>query len=231
MADHHDEMEQLEALKRWWLENRAFVIAGVVIGVVAVGGWRGYEWYRAKQAEEGSVLFTKVQDAVAASDATGYDDAMAKLVAGYASTPYAANAALLVAKAAVDSGDLAKAEAQLAWVIAQAKDAEIKALAQVRLARVQLAQGQAEPALATLVAIGADGAFAAAASEARGDALRALGRNEEARAAYRAALAASEDNRGDKALIELKLADLGPEVPVAAPATAPTAAAPTGAKP
>lgn len=210
MAEHHEEMERVEALKRWWQENRWFVIAGVVIGVGAVGGWRGWEWWSAKQAESASALYAELATAVTAHDAAGYDAKLATLVADYARTPYAANAALLVAKAAIEAGDLAKAQGQLAWAMANARDDQIKQLARVRLARVQLAAGDAAAALATLDARGDAGAFEAQAQEARGDVLRVLGRIEEARLAYQAALDVSGDDLADKDLIALKLADLGP---------------------
>ena len=219
MAEHHEEMEQVEALKRWWQENRWFVIAGVVIGVGAVGGWRGWEWWTARQAETASALYAELATAVTARDAPSYDAKLATLVADYARTPYAANAALLVAKAAVDAGDLAKAQVQLGWVAANARDAELKLLASVRLARVQLAAGDHAAALATLDAVGAAGAFEGQAQEVRGDVLRVLGRIEEARKAYQAALDASGERLADKNLIELKLADLG-----AAPTPTPTTA-------
>lgn len=215
MAEHHDEMERVDELKRWWQENRWFVVAGVVIGVGAVGGWRGWEWWTARQAETASALYAKVASAVGARDAAGYDAQLATLTADYARTPYAANAALLVAKAAVDAGDLAKAQVQLSWVASHARDAELKLLARVRLARVQLATGEHAAALATLDALDAPGAFEGQAQEVRGDTLRALGRTEDARTAYQAALAAGGEGLIDRALIELKLADLGPAPAVA----------------
>ena len=79
MAEHHDEMEQVEALKRWWQENRWFVIAGVVIGVGTVGGWRGWEWWMARQAETASALYAELATAVSARDATSYDAKVATL--------------------------------------------------------------------------------------------------------------------------------------------------------
>jgi predicted negative regulator of RcsB-dependent stress response len=218
MASHHDEQEQIDDLKRWWAENRWFVIAGVVIGVGVVGGWRSWEWWTARQAEQASAIYAKVAKAVTAHDATAYDAGLATLTAQYARTPYAANAALMVAKAAVEAGDLAKAQAQLKWVADNARDAQIEQLATLRLARVQLASGDGAGALATLDALGAAGAYEGLAQEVRGDVLRVLGRGDEARLAYQAALAAGGDALIDRDLVELKLADLGP-APVKAEAT------------
>jgi len=81
LAEHHDEQEQIDALKRWWDENRTYVVAGVVIGVVAVAGWRGWEWHRTRQAEQASALYDQVVKAVTAGDAAGAGAAMKDLIA------------------------------------------------------------------------------------------------------------------------------------------------------
>lgn len=224
MAEHHEEQEQIEAMKRWWLENRAFVITGVVIGVVAVAGWRGWEWHQTRQAEAASALYDLVAEGIAAKDGAKASESMTALKDGYARTPYAANAALLMAKHLVEDGDLAAAKAMLEWAGSAAVDREVATLARIRLARLQVADGAAEAALATLAAVPA-GAFDGLREDARGDALSALGRAEDARKAWQAALAASEGNLADRAMIELKLEALGPapvEAPAGAPATAPT---------
>lgn len=222
MAEHHDEMEQIEALKRWWLENRGFVIAGLVIGVAVVAGWRGWEWHQARQAEQAAALHQKVSDAIAAKDRTAASGAMTELMDGYAKTPYAANAALLMAKDLVEAGDLAAARVMLEWAASFAADREIALLARIRLARLQVAAGEAQKALDGLEGL-EPGAFEGLVQDARGDAHAALGQVEEARRAWQAALDASDGNLADRQLIDLKLAALGP-APAAAPAAVPAPA-------
>ena len=68
----------------------------------------------------------------------------------YADTPYADQAALVLARLDVDAGDLADAEKRLAGVAGASKDPDLRVVAQLRLARVQLAQGRYDDALATL---------------------------------------------------------------------------------
>lgn len=213
-------MEQIEALKRWWLENRAFVIAGLVIGVATVAGWRGWEWHQTRQAEQASALYTELADAVAAKDAAKAEGLAGRLLEGYGRTPYAANGALLYAKAALEAGDDARARTYLDWVVVNGEDAELKVLARTRLARVHVADGNADQALALLSNV-APGAFDALVNDVRGDAHAALGHAEEARKAWQAALDASDGNLADRQMIELKLAALGP-APAASPAAAPT---------
>jgi len=224
VSEHHEEQEQIDALKRWWHENGTFVTVGVFIGVAAIAGWRTWQSWEQRAAEDASAVYSALARAVESHDAATYEALADGLVRDHARTPYAANGALLAAKAAVDAGDLAKAELRLAWVVTNGRDAELVALARVRLARVQLALDQAERALAT-VGVTPAGAFGPLTDEARGDALTALGRHDEARVAYRAALAGAADNQVDRGTLELKLGDLGP-ASVAAPA-----APATGAKP
>jgi predicted negative regulator of RcsB-dependent stress response len=232
LAEHHDELEQIEALKRWWLENRAFVIAGLVIGVATVAAWRGWEWHQTRQAEQASALYEEIGDAIEAKDRAKADAAMTALKDGYARTPYAANAALLMAKDLVEAGDLAAAQGLLEWAASTAADREIATLARIRLARLQVSAGEPQKALGSLAAIEA-GAFEALVQDARGDAHAALGQAAEARKAWQAALDASDGNLADRQLIELKLAALGPADGATAPATAaaPATAPATGTDP
>lgn len=222
MADHHDEQEQIDELKRWWKENGTFVTFGLLIGVAAIAGWRGWQAWERQQAEEASAVYAALGRAVDQRDATAYQALADGLVRDHAGTPYAANGALLVARAEVEAGALDEAEARLAWAVANSRDAELALVARVRLARIQIALDKAEVALATLGAVPA-GPFAPAFDEVRGDALVALGRSDEARAAYRSALAGAEDGRVDRDALELKLHDLGEAAPVA-PAAAPGSA-------
>ena len=59
-----DEEVRREQLKKLWERYGVFVIAACVLLVVAVGGWRIYEWSEAKKAAEASSAF---QAAVALS--------------------------------------------------------------------------------------------------------------------------------------------------------------------
>lgn len=230
MAEHHDEMEQIEALKRWWLENRSFVIAGLVIGVAAVAGWRGWEWHRTRQAEQASALYAQLAESIGAKDQAKAETLASQLREGYRSTPYASNGALLFAKAALEAGDTAKARTYLDWVVVYGDDAELKLLARTRLARVHIADGRADEALKLLADV-ATGAFDGMVQDVRGDAHAALGHTEEARKAWQAALEASDGNLADRQMIDLKLAALGPAATADQPAKAPAAVPATGATP
>jgi predicted negative regulator of RcsB-dependent stress response len=103
-------------------------------------------------------------------------------------------------------------------VAERSKDRDLALVARLRLARVQIAQGKADGALATLNAV-QPGAFGAHFHEVRGDAYYAKGDRAAALKEYHSAQAA-----GSESLLGLKIADLAAAAPAAAPAAKSTAA-------
>jgi predicted negative regulator of RcsB-dependent stress response len=86
------------------------------------------------------------------------------------------------------------------------KDAELKQVARLRLARILIDQGKPDEAIKTL-AEGTPGSFAGRYHEVHGDALYAKKDIPGAVAEYNMALGTS-DGGADAALLQLKLADL-----------------------
>ncbi len=205
MASYHSDAEQVEALKRWWEENGRSVIAGVIIGLGALFGWRGWITYQDNRAEAASVHYAELRAAAERKDAQAIEESARILQDSYASTPYATLAALELAKLEAQAGDLKAAAEQLRWAIDNSSQEVVRTLANIRLARVLTAQGKHDEALAIL-----SGEYAAAYTslieEIRGDALAAKGQIDEARQAYdRAILFAT----GDVEYLRMKRADLG----------------------
>ena len=115
----------------------------------------------------------------------------AKLKSDYADTPYAVLAAMREADIAGAARATSKPRtAALDWAYQHAGNDALKALAGLRLARVEIAQTKAQDALDLLDKLPAS-AYTAQIGELRGDALVALGRKDEARAAYTEALSQS----------------------------------------
>jgi hypothetical protein len=52
-----DEEVRRERLKRLWERYGGYLVAACVVVVVGVGGWRGYEWWQAKQAALSGAAF------------------------------------------------------------------------------------------------------------------------------------------------------------------------------
>src|SRR2546430_6084555 len=137
-------------------------------------------------------------------------------------SPYTDQARLLAARLYVLGGELDRAAGELAAVAENSKDRDLALVARLRLARVQIAQGKADGALATLNAA-QPGAFAAPYHEVRGDAYYAKGDKTAALKEYRGAQTGGAQTGGAQtgagdSLLTLKIADLAADAPASAPA-------------
>ncbi|WP_168012493.1 YfgM family protein [Halomonas salinarum] len=215
MAELNTDEEQLEAIKRWWKENGTSLIAGVVIAAAGIFGWKAWEGYQANQAEAASMRYQQLLSL--ASQPTLEDAALAQareqvtaLNEEHDGTLYADLATLIEARLAVADGDLAGARDALSSLIDATERGYLKDLARLRLARLQLAGDEADTALSTLDAIDSE-ALNAQRLALRGDAQLALGQKDEARDAYREALATAEASGQPLFGTQLKLDNLGAE--------------------
>ena len=100
-----EEQEQIDELKAWWARYGGAVTVGLVLALLLVAGVQGWRWWAGKRAEDASVLYTAVSDAVRAKDAAKGKDAAVQLTERYAGTGYAPRGALLFGKLLYDSGD------------------------------------------------------------------------------------------------------------------------------
>ena len=60
MADIFQEVDEevrREQLKKLWARYGNYIVAACVVVVLAVGGWRGYEWWQSKRAAESGAAF------------------------------------------------------------------------------------------------------------------------------------------------------------------------------
>lgn len=209
--DFYNEEEQWQRVKRWLRENGPWLVAGVIIGLGALYGWRWWESRTEAQAVAASEAYQGVIQQLEANELDAAILAVDALRVSHARSPYAKQADLLAARIEVDRGQLGEASVRLERVIAGSGDPQLLLIARHRLARVQIAQGNAEAALATLAAA-QPGAFAARFAEVRGDALYAKGDLPAALTAWREAEAEGTAFGGvptvDYAGLRLKIADL-----------------------
>jgi predicted negative regulator of RcsB-dependent stress response len=210
--------ERLEMAKKWWRENYRSILLGAVIAVVVVGGWRYWQYRTQVRNEAASALFTNLENAMQQHDQPGALKAGKQIMDQYSDTAYATQAALNLAQLQVSAGKLPEAGKLLQWVMDHGKDQGLQILARLRLARVQLAAGDAKTAIETLDIQDRSG-FAPLFDELRGDAEVKLGDNEQARAAYKQALAEWTEQMGDSSMLQMKLDSL-PAPASAAPAAA-----------
>ncbi|WP_127476197.1 YfgM family protein [Sulfurivermis fontis] len=207
MEVYRTEEEQVEALKEWWRENGRSVVIGVVLALAAVFGWRYWQDTTRSQAEAASALYQQMLTQLDAGEGREVVEIARRIIAEHATSPYAALASLSLAQQAVDQGDLDGAAAHLRWVMDNAKVSEVRLLAQVRLARVLIAQGRADEALQHLATV-AGSSYTVLVEETKGDAYLAQGRRAEALQAYQTALAAAADVPAKQQMLRMKVDDL-----------------------
>lgn len=232
MEQYRTEDEQVEALRRWWNENGKSTVAIIVIALAAGLGWQAWQGNSSEQREQASDLYQALLLAIDTSAAaTGPQpvELAEQLKNEFSSTSYAQFAALQLAAIAVRDGNLPEAEAQLRWVLGKAPSGSDTAqVAQLRLARVVAAAGNADQALDILTK--ADpGPYGASYAVAQGDILLAAERRDDAREAYtRAMTAAASGGQGvNLGVLQQKLLSLTPippQLPAQAQSAAPMAA-------
>ena len=203
MEVYTTEEQQVEVIKSWWKENGTSVLAGTVIGLVGLFGWRYYNELQQTNQEAASQAYNAMTAQLAKGDDAALEQAKS-FISAHQGDAYAELAALQLAAAAVKAGKLDLAAEQLTLVAASG-DESIKPIAALRLARVLKDQGKADEALAQLGKINND-AFKAQVAEVRGDILQKQGKAEEARDAYQAA--ADAGGLQSSAELKLKMDDL-----------------------
>ncbi len=207
VLDSH-EQEQFEALKAWWYDNRKQVLGALLIVVVTMGGWRGWQYYQHKQANEAAALYQQFIEQIGSGDAKRINDAAAAVADKYASTAYAARAALLAAQVNEQGKDVVRAKSQLQWVIDNASETTLQDVARLRLAAVLLDEKNYADALKQLDAKHPE-SFDGLYADLRGDVLNAQGKFDEAKSSYKLAYEKIDTQSMYRNLIQMKLDALG----------------------
>jgi hypothetical protein len=76
-----DEEVRREQLKKLWDKYSLLIIAGVILIIAAVGGWRGYQYVEGKKAAEAGAAFDKAGELSEANKHAEAEAAYAELVA------------------------------------------------------------------------------------------------------------------------------------------------------
>ncbi|CAM5222833.1 Ancillary SecYEG translocon subunit OS=Castellaniella defragrans OX=75697 GN=HNR28_001923 PE=3 SV=1 [Castellaniella defragrans] len=190
MAYDLEEQEKLDALKAWWERYGTASMVLLLAIVLAFAGWRGWNWYQSRQAEQAMGYYEALETA---ANQQG-EDAVARIKAAstalrdnYGRSGYTARGVLVAAWALQQRKDLDGAREQLQWLVKDKSVPAIQAVARLRLAGVLLAQKQYEPALEQLKGTAPDG-FSALYADRRGDIFAAQGQKQQARQAWDEAL-------------------------------------------
>ncbi len=199
--------EQVEKLKEWWKENGRAVMAGIIIGVGGLFGYRYWIDWQEEIAEAASAHFVQMIEALESSDSSTVTMQAATLISDYSDTEYATLARFALARNLVEGGNYDQAQVQLEYIIGTVGDAPLGFLARKRLASIQLQSSQTDQALITL-SVEFPLAFSASLDELKGDIYARQGKFDEAAIAYRKALSATPGPANGEFLRQ-KLDDLG----------------------
>jgi len=205
--DYLSESEQLERVKAWLRVNGPWILAGIAVGGLAIGGWRWWQARSDRLAIEAGAEYQQVLKAFNAGNQARALALIGDLERDHAGSPYVDQANLAAARVFVETNQLERAAQRLETVEHETRDPELATVAKLRLARVQISLGKPDEALATL-GQPLTGAFASRYHEVRGDAYYAKGDKAAALAEYRAARAAAGPTLAENDVLNLKIEDL-----------------------
>ena len=216
-----EEQEQLDELKHFWSKYGNLISGVLIVVMLALAGWNGYNYWQRSQAAQAAAMFDEMGKSLAGGDVAKAERTFNDMKDRYARASYTQQAGLALAKMAADAGKPDVAKAALQWVADKSGDEGYAAIASLRLANIYLDAKQYPEALKALDAAKGD-AFAALVSDRRGDVLLLQGQRDAAKAAYLTAFKAFDERSEYRRLVRVKLNALGvePEAPKAAVANA-----------
>lgn len=207
MTEYLSEQEQIEILRNWIKQYAAVIIAGVVMSILAITGWRYWQEHQMKILNHASAIYDKMLMNRAQNDSEGTLNNANKLITHYPKTTYSQMAALMLARDAVTKKDYKSAEKQFNWVLDHSSTSSLRQIARLRLARVMIAEEKPEEALKTIEKI-EDKSFNGLTNEVKGDAYLAMKNMNMAREAYKQALAELPNAEVIRPLLQMKYDNL-----------------------
>ena len=212
MSDLYDTHEQGERVKNWLRENGSAIVMGLVL---AFGLMFGFKQWQAWQTSERQQASAEYQVLAGLLEAENMDAAVSNyevLKAEYSKSAYASMAAMMMAKARLNAGQLDLAAKDFEYAMKHAQPEPVKIIARERLARLKLSQGDADAALKLLDGAPSTVGFEAQFAEIRGDIYLAKGETDLAVDSYQDSLEALDEGVGNRELLKIKLEALGATV-------------------
>jgi predicted negative regulator of RcsB-dependent stress response len=230
MANHLDleEQEQLDEIKHFWKQYGNAITWVLIVVLGAYAAWNGYQYWQRNQAAQAAAMFDEVDKVAREGDSEKMERAFNDMKSRFASTAYAPQAGLLVAKTLYEAGKVDGAKAALTWVAEKSTDAGYASVGRLRLAGLLMDSKAYDEALKALDT-GISEEFAALQADRRGDILLAQGKKPEASAQYLKAFKAFDERADYRRLVLVKLNTLGVD-PLAEAVVATSAAASSAAK-
>lgn len=209
--DYQDELQQVEAIKKWWRDNGTSVLTGIVLGLALLFGWRYWQDYNELNAQKASSMYEQLVATLEKKQVDQARQTANALVSQFSQTSYAAMAELLMARQDLEDNNLASSHAHLQWVVDWKGQADLVNVARIRKARLFLAENKLEDAkrLLSTVAEADKKNFQTAFAELQGDIAVIENKPDDARIAYTKALESKELGNEHRTWIQTKLDNLG----------------------
>ncbi|OTA15257.1 membrane protein [Xenorhabdus vietnamensis] len=204
MQVYTTENEQVDAIKRFLSTNGKYLAVGLVLGIGALIGWRYWQTHQTNQLHDTAAVFEKLNKSLQSGSKESV--VAVEKFANETNNVYGVMAELELAKQAITQNNLAQAEKNLLAASGKAKDEDMQALFNIRLARVQLSEDKTDAALKTLELVKGKG-WKVMVENIRGDILTKKGDIAGARAAYSMGLG-SDGPKLIKDLMKIKLNNL-----------------------
>jgi len=213
MVEIYDAHEQGEVVKKWLTENGSAIVMGLVIAFGGLFGFKQWQGWQETNKQTASAEFEVLSELLVAGQLDAAMSNFQNLQDDYSSSPYTSLAALQMARARLLAKQPDLAIKLFRFVADNGYPRALAVVAQERLARVLLDQGQADEALAVLQSASDISGFESRFAEVRGDIYSSQGKTQAAIAAYLEALETLEEGYGDRTTLVLKLESMGAEVP------------------
>jgi predicted negative regulator of RcsB-dependent stress response len=206
-----EEQEQIDQIKHFWKQYGNPITWVLIVVLGSFAAWNFYQYWQRSQASQAAVLFDELEKTVQTADAAHIERVFADMKDRFASTAYAQQAGLLVAKQYVGLGQLEPAKAALSWVADKSSDVGYQAIAKLRLSAILLEAKKFDEALGQL-----NGAFPtsfeALVADRKGDVFLLKGDKTQAVAAYEKAYRMLDTRSDYRRLVEVKLNAQGVDV-------------------
>ncbi|GMQ91186.1 MAG: tetratricopeptide repeat protein [Gammaproteobacteria bacterium] len=205
--ESYTQQDEVDKLKTWWKSYGNSLVIGLLLGVGILFGNKYWDQNSAEQSAAASSLYEQLVTNIKNNNSKATKETSGKIISDYKSTPYAAMAALLMARVNFEKGDVASAQSQLQWAVDNATEDTLEHVARIRLARILLDQDKIKEASKLVLGVddGDMAGYKAEYYEVIGDIYARQGNMVSARSAYQKAIDNTGKTSGYKSILSMKL--------------------------
>ena len=204
-----EEQESIDQIKSYWDRWGKFLISVLCVVMVSYAAWNGWQWWQHRSASQAAMLYDTIEQAAEQNDLVLLERSLQEMQNRFPRTTISQHAALLAAHSFHRKNSTDQAKNALLWVMKNANDQGLAALARLRLAELQLAAKEYAHAQSTLEQGSAPASFQPLFDERQGDLFALQLQTEKAKSAYLKAWQGSAEGSQQRDWLGIKLNQLG----------------------